>query len=351
MRVYIKAKGSTGISSWTWGVGYGGSASNLCSAFSNLTTSYQVFSCDADGTSESGQSLTIGLNSVGSGTVYVAWIGVKPWDTDTDTTSLQITPSGTPMTGNHGTGAYVQHSDGTGTSGYCAEWAADGSLTNSSGPCGIGGGSGTVQAGSQYSPAFYSQSGSSATVGGVTPFTGLSYWSTSGPPAAATGAQIVSAIGSTAVANATAASTAVNFATPVAGVVMGNGSSAPTAATSAQIQSAIGSSVYSVAPSETYNSSASGSISLPSADHAEAAYVLSGNVTSTTIGAGVGGAKVTIIVCQPASGGPYTWTWPSNWKGGVTIGTTAGTCSLQVGTYVAGQSDWKGDAGATNLPQ
>jgi hypothetical protein len=105
------------------------------------------------------------------------------------------------------------------------------------------------------------------------------------------------------------------------------------------------------APTETFNASASGAITLPSTDHAEATYVLSGNVTNTTIGSSVGGAKVTIIVCQPASGGPYTWAWPSNWKGGVTIGTTASTCSLQVGTYVAGQSDWKGDAGATNVPQ
>jgi len=105
------------------------------------------------------------------------------------------------------------------------------------------------------------------------------------------------------------------------------------------------------APTETYDASASGSIVLPSTDRAEATYVLSGNVTNTTIAGGAGGAKVTIIVCQPASGGPYTWAWPSNWKGGVTIGTTASTCSLQVGTYVAGQSDWKGDAGATNVPQ
>jgi hypothetical protein len=105
------------------------------------------------------------------------------------------------------------------------------------------------------------------------------------------------------------------------------------------------------APTETFNTSASGAITLPSTDHAEATYELSGNVTSTTIGSGVGGAKVTIIVCQPASGGPYTWAWPSNWKGGVTVGTMASTCSLQVGTYVAGQSDWKGDAGATNVPQ
>jgi hypothetical protein len=104
------------------------------------------------------------------------------------------------------------------------------------------------------------------------------------------------------------------------------------------------------APNETYNASASGSITLPSTDRAEATYVLSGNVTAS-IGAGTGGGKVTIFVCQPASGGPYTWTWPANWNGGVTVGTTASTCSEQTGTYIAGLGDWHGDAGSTNVPQ
>jgi hypothetical protein len=104
------------------------------------------------------------------------------------------------------------------------------------------------------------------------------------------------------------------------------------------------------APSETYNASASGSITLPSADRAEAIYVLIGNVTAS-IGAGTGGGKVTIFICQPASGGPYTWTWPASWKGGVTVGTTASTCSEQTGTYISGLGDWHGDAGSTNVPQ
>jgi hypothetical protein len=104
------------------------------------------------------------------------------------------------------------------------------------------------------------------------------------------------------------------------------------------------------APNETYNSSASGSITLPATDRAEATYVLSGNVTAS-IGSGAGGGKVTIFICQPASGGPYTWTWPAHWKGGVTVGTTASTCSEQTGTYIAGLGDWHGDAGSTNVPQ
>ncbi len=104
------------------------------------------------------------------------------------------------------------------------------------------------------------------------------------------------------------------------------------------------------APSETYNVSASGSITLPSADRAEATYMLTGNVT-TSIAAGTVGGKVTIFICQPASGGPYTWTWPASWKGGVTVGTAASTCSEQTGTYISGLGDWHGDAGSTNVPQ
>ena len=104
------------------------------------------------------------------------------------------------------------------------------------------------------------------------------------------------------------------------------------------------------APSETYNAAASGSIALPTADRAEATYVLSGNATAT-IGTGAGGSRVTVLVCQPASGGPFTWTWPASWRGGVTVGATANTCSEQTGTYISGLGDWHGDAGTANVPQ
>jgi hypothetical protein len=89
---------------------------------------------------------------------------------------------------------------------------------------------------------------------------------------------------------------------------------------------------------------------LPTADRAEATYLLSGNVTAS-IGSGSAGGKVTIFVCQPASGGPYTWSWPPNWRGGVSVGTAAGTCSEQTGTYVGGLGDWHGDAGTVNVPE
>lgn len=65
-------------------------------------------------------------------------------------------------------------------------------------------GSGTVNnCASAYAVAFYA--GSGAVVSCSAAFTGLGYFSTGAAPAAATGAQIVSVIGSTAVANATSA--------------------------------------------------------------------------------------------------------------------------------------------------
>jgi hypothetical protein len=74
-----------------------------------------------------------------------------------------------------------------------------------------GTGSGTVQSGTAYSPAYY-PSGGGTVVAGVTPFSGLAWWSTSAAPAQATAAQIVGAIGSTAVTNATNAANLSNGA-------------------------------------------------------------------------------------------------------------------------------------------
>lgn len=56
---------------------------------------------------------------------------------------------------------------------------------------------------------------------------------------------------------------------------------------------------------------------------------LNANATSTTLINAQAGQWINIIVCQPASGGPYTFAWPSNVRGGMTIGTTAGKCSAQ----------------------
>jgi hypothetical protein len=54
------------------------------------------------------------------------------------------------------------------------------------------------------------------------------------------------------------------------------------------------------------------------------------NANSTpTISGIAAGQRITFQICQPASGGPYTWTWPSAVHGGMTIGTTASDCSVQ----------------------
>lgn len=55
---------------------------------------------------------------------------------------------------------------------------------------------------------------------------------------------------------------------------------------------------------------------------------LSANATPTITGI-TSGQHVVFQICQPATGGPYTWTWPAAVHGGVTIGTTASTCSIQ----------------------
>ena len=55
---------------------------------------------------------------------------------------------------------------------------------------------------------------------------------------------------------------------------------------------------------------------------------LNANATPTITGI-TAGQRVTFQICQPASGGPYTWAWPGAIHGGMTIGTTASTCSEQ----------------------
>ena len=56
---------------------------------------------------------------------------------------------------------------------------------------------------------------------------------------------------------------------------------------------------------------------------------LSANATSTTLSNAQPGQWLSFIICQPGSGGPFTFAWPSSIHGGMTIGTTAGKCSAQ----------------------
>jgi hypothetical protein len=70
---------------------------------------------------------------------------------------------------------------------------------------------------------------------------------------------------------------------------------------------------------------------------------LSGNTTSY-IGTPVLGSRITLQICEPATGGPYTWTWPSSGvfhNASSLSSTTAGNCLVQSfysfngSTYVA----------------
>jgi hypothetical protein len=55
---------------------------------------------------------------------------------------------------------------------------------------------------------------------------------------------------------------------------------------------------------------------------------LTGNVTSSTLSNASAGEQIHFFVCQDASGG-HTFAWPSNVKGGMTVGSTASSCSAQ----------------------
>ena len=69
---------------------------------------------------------------------------------------------------------------------------------------------------------------------------------------------------------------------------------------------------------------------------------LNANVISSsfTSGSPSGGQQMTMIICQPSSGGPYTFSWPTNMLGTLTIGPTASTCSTQNFMYSASMSKW-----------
>lgn len=57
-------------------------------------------------------------------------------------------------------------------------------------------------------------------------------------------------------------------------------------------------------------------------------FVLNANAAPTISGIAPG-QHITFEICQPGSGGPYTWTWPASFHGGMAIGTIAGYCSRQ----------------------
>lgn len=141
---------------------------------------------------------------------------------------------------------------------------------------GGGGGSGTVNSGTAFSPAYYAGTGTA--VSGTTPFTGLEYWAGSAAPAAATGAQVVSVIGTTAVTNAT------NLATTATGT---NSTFFPLFASSSSTgnQGADVSSNFSINPSTgQLTVTGTGGSSITSGASGTAGEFFLGNATSGTLG-------------------------------------------------------------------
>ena len=73
----------------------------------------------------------------------------------------------------------------------------------------------------------------------------------------------------------------------------------------------------------------SGATPLIDAAHRDFTITLSANATPTVAGI-TAGTDLNVQVCQPASGGPYSWTWPAAFQGGFDASAiTAGTCAEQ----------------------
>ena len=74
---------------------------------------------------------------------------------------------------------------------------------------------------------------------------------------------------------------------------------------------------------------------------------LTGNVTSSTLSNATGGEQIHFLICQDATGS-RTFVWPSNVKGGMTIGSSASTCSAQNFIF-DGTNAYALSSGVTNM--
>jgi hypothetical protein len=74
---------------------------------------------------------------------------------------------------------------------------------------------------------------------------------------------------------------------------------------------------------------------------------LTGNVTGSTLANAAAGEQINFIICQDGTGG-RTFVWPTNIKGGMTIGTTASKCSAQIFVY-DGTNAYALSGGMTNM--
>jgi hypothetical protein len=74
---------------------------------------------------------------------------------------------------------------------------------------------------------------------------------------------------------------------------------------------------------------------------------LTGNVTGSTLANAAAGEQINFIICQDGTGG-RTFVWPTNIKGGMTMGTTASKCSAQIFVY-DGTNAYAVSGGMTNM--
>jgi parallel beta-helix repeat protein len=74
---------------------------------------------------------------------------------------------------------------------------------------------------------------------------------------------------------------------------------------------------------------------------------LTGNVTSSTLSNATTGQTINFLICQDATGG-RTFVWPTNVKGGMTIGSTLSTCSAQNFIF-DGTNAYAVSSGVTNM--
>lgn len=81
----------------------------------------------------------------------------------------------------------------------------------------------------------------------------------------------------------------------------------------------------------------------------DASWTLNANANVTvTVTSADRWAHHTIQICQPSTGGPFSVTWPSNTKGGMTIGTTPSKCSQQMFVSYDGTNAYAVDSGVIN---
>jgi hypothetical protein len=110
------------------------------------------------------------------------------------------------------------------------------------------------------------------------------------------------------------------------------------------VQGTLGATQYAAIPATVTASSTPALV----ASNGLQTITLSANATPTVSGIATG-QRLTMRICQPSSGGPYTWTWPSAFHGGMTIGTAANTCSIQTFDSYNGSTLVAEDAGITGV--